>query len=124
TGLTLAERNARSREKPVFARYSVYGIDIDRRELYERIDRRVDRMLAAGLEAEARFVAGLHPGRTASQAIGYKEFAPYFSGEATLDAVAEAIKKNSRNYAKRQLTWFRRPEWVNWRSPEELLRLF
>jgi tRNA dimethylallyltransferase len=124
TGLTLAERNARSREKPVFARFSVYGIDIDRRELYERIDRRVDRMLAAGLEAEARFVAGLHPGRTASQAIGYKEFAPYFSGEATLDAVAEAIKKNSRNYAKRQLTWFRRPEWVNWRSPEELLRLF
>ena len=124
TGLTLAERNARSRQKPVFARYSVYGIDIDRKVLYERIDRRVDNMLAAGLEAEARFVAGLHPGRTAAQAIGYKEFAPYFSGKAALDEVADAIKQNSRNYAKRQLTWFRRPAWVNWRSPEELLHLF
>ena len=121
TGLTLTERNANSRQRPVFARYSVFGIDVDRAELYARIDRRVDAMIAAGLEAEARFVATLHPGRTASQAIGYKEFAPYFAGEATLGEVTELIKKNSRNYAKRQLTWFRRPDWVNWRTADDIL---
>ncbi|MBQ2307425.1 MAG: tRNA (adenosine(37)-N6)-dimethylallyltransferase MiaA [Clostridia bacterium] len=121
TGLTLTERNANSRQRPVFARYSVFGIDVDRAELYARIDRRVDAMITAGLEAEARFVATLHPGRTASQAIGYKEFAPYFAGEATLGEVTELIKKNSRNYAKRQLTWFRRPDWVNWRTADDIL---
>ena len=120
TGLTLSERNEKSRLKPVFARYRVFGIDIDRAELYDRINRRVDMMFEQGLEEEARRVLGMHPGRTASQAIGYKEFVPYFSGECGIDEVAELIKKNSRNYAKRQLTWFRRCQWIEWDKAERI----
>ena len=120
TGLTLSERNDKSRLKPVFARYRVFGIDVDRAELYDRINRRVDLMFEQGLEEEARRVLGMDPGRTASQAIGYKELAPYFSGEYGIDTAAGLIKKNSRNYAKRQLTWFRRCQWVEWDKAERI----
>ncbi|MBQ3706434.1 MAG: tRNA (adenosine(37)-N6)-dimethylallyltransferase MiaA [Clostridia bacterium] len=82
----------------------------DRALLYERIDRRVDQMMAGGLEAEARalFAPGRHVSRTAAQAIGYKEFLPYFRGECTLSDVTAAIKLATRHYAKRQMIWFRR----------------
>ncbi len=121
TGLTLAERNAASRSKPVFAAYRVFGIKTDRPVLYDRIDRRVDVMMESGLEREAEALFSRNPGRTASQAIGYKEFLPYFNGEAGLDAVICEIKKNTRNYAKRQLTWFRRPGWVEWEDADGIL---
>ena len=83
----------------------------DRSVLYGRIDERVDKMIDDGLEDEARrlFDAGyLSPDRTASGAIGYKEFIPYFKGETTLGEVIEEIKRSTRNYAKRQMTWLRR----------------
>ncbi|MBO4325645.1 MAG: tRNA (adenosine(37)-N6)-dimethylallyltransferase MiaA [Clostridia bacterium] len=121
TGLTLSARNEKSRLRPVFARYRVFGISIDRAELYERIDRRVDAMLENGLIDEARRVLGMDPGRTASQAIGYKELVPYFSGEVSLEAAADQIRQNTRNYAKRQLTWFRRCKWVEWLTASEIL---
>jgi tRNA dimethylallyltransferase len=124
TGLTLSARNERSRLRPVFARYRVYGISVDRKELYERIDRRVDAMISAGLEDEVRRVFSMDPGRTAYQAIGYKEFRPYFNGSASLEETTELIKKNTRNYAKRQLTWFRREPWVEWDSLEGLRSKF
>ena len=63
-------------------------------------------------------------GRTASQAIGYKEFRPYFNGSASLEETVELIKKNTRNYAKRQLTWFRREPWVEWDCLEGLRMKF
>lgn len=82
----------------------------DRALLYERIERRVDVMMAGGLEAEARalFAPGRTVSRTAAQAIGYKEFLPYFRGECALSDVTAAIKLATRHYAKRQMIWFRR----------------
>jgi tRNA dimethylallyltransferase len=83
----------------------------DRAFLYERIERRVDIMMDEGLEAEARWVLGYpNLSKTAYQAIGYKEFAPYFRGECTLADVAAEIKLATRHYAKRQLIWFRKSD--------------
>lgn len=79
----------------------------DREALYRRIDTRVDTMMAAGLLDEVRSLA-LDPATTAGQAIGYKEFIPYFEGRATLDEAVASLKQASRRYAKRQLTWWER----------------
>ena len=82
---------------------------------YRRIDLRVDKMLDAGLLDEAKLVYDHRQTyRTAAQAIGYKEFFPYFEETATLDACTEKLKQASRNYAKRQLTWFRHMDGVTW----------
>lgn len=86
-------------------------MDFASRELlYDRINRRVDIMFAEGLEREAReiLLSGRKISRTAAQAIGYKEFLPYFAGEKTIDEVREEIKLATRHYAKRQLIWFRK----------------
>ena len=79
----------------------------DREALYQRIDRRVDLMLEAGLLDEVKHLA-LDPATTAGQAIGYKELNGYFAGQATLEEAIDKIKQASRNYAKRQLTWWER----------------
>lgn len=78
--------------------------------LYGRIEARVDQMMAAGLlrEAESLYQAGLLAGTSAGQAIGYKEFLPYFAGECSLADAVDAIKQNTRRYAKRQITWWKR----------------
>lgn len=82
----------------------------DRDLLYSRIEKRVDIMMHEGLEEEAKnlLCTGRNVSRTAAQAIGYKEFLPYFAGEKTLDEVSAEIKLATRHYAKRQLIWFRR----------------
>ena len=80
----------------------------DRAELYRRIDRRVDSMLQNGVLEEAKLVYdNRETYRTAAQAIGYKEFFPYFAGEKPLNDCTNRLKQATRNYAKRQLTWFR-----------------
>ena len=80
----------------------------DRAELYRRIDRRMDSMLQNGVLEEAKLVYdNRETYRTAAQAIGYKEFFPYFAGEMPLNDCANRLKQATRNYAKRQLTWFR-----------------
>ena len=112
TGKTKSEWDALSKEKEAPFRADRIIIDYNDREiLYDRINRRVDIMMEQGLEKEARtlFDKGLLSDRyCASQAIGYKEFIPYFNGETTLESVIDEIKQSSRNYAKRQLTWLRR----------------
>ena len=93
----------------------------DRERLYGRIDRRVDLMLEDGLEAEVRalYDDGLLDSRyVAAQAIGYKEFIPYLTGERTLAEAADQIRLSSRRYAKRQLTWFRRYTDALWLYPD------
>ena len=94
------------------------GIDLPRDVLYDRIDRRVDRMLADGLEAEARV---LYPYRelNALKTVGYREFFDYFDGRIGYDEAVELIKRNSRRYAKRQLTWFRRDSEIRWFAPDD-----
>lgn len=93
------------------------GVDMPRAELYERIDRRVELMMEAGLEAEAR---ALYPFRrlNALQTVGYKELFAYFDGECSLEETVALIQRNTRRYAKRQLTWFRRDEEVRWFAPD------
>ena len=87
----------------------------DRQKLYDRIDKRVDQMIEAGLlqETEA-FFGRLDLNKTAVQAIGYKELFPHLSGEISLEEAVNNLKKATRNYAKRQLTWFRKDERINW----------
>ena len=102
-------------------RYNTVWIGItyrNRELLYDRINRRVDIMLQNGLleEAERAFSDG---GQTSVQAIGHKEFFPYFKGEISLEKAVENLKTETRRYAKRQMTWFRRNEEINWIYADE-----
>lgn len=109
TGKTKSMQNEQSRLNP--SPYDLTAICLDARDrqfLYDRINRRVDLMLEAGLLEEAKAFYDSPLGRTAKQAIGYKELNPYFSGEKTLEECVENLKMQTRRYAKRQLTWFRR----------------
>ena len=82
-------------------------LDDERSLIYERINRRVDRKLEEGLLEEARWLYDHYPDVQASKGIGYKELFPYFKGEQSLDEASEILKRNTRRFAKRQLTWFR-----------------
>lgn len=116
TGKTMSQQKADSRpaEKPYDALCICLGGE-DRQALYARIDRRVDAMLNDGILEEAKLVYDNRERyRTAAQAIGYKEFFPYFEGTAALEEAAAKLKQASRNYAKRQLTWFKRMEAPIW----------
>lgn len=93
----------------------IIGLTTDRALLYERINQRVDLMMQQGLLEEARYLyekGGL--GLPAGKGIGYKEFFPYFEGKISLAEAVELVKRNSRRYAKRQLTWFRNKMDVEW----------
>lgn len=100
----------------------------ERAVLYERINRRVDGMLENGLLEEAKRVLTTDPDATVTQAIGYKEFLPYFEGEISLEEAADRLRQTTRRYAKRQLSWFRRMQgavtlWVDEHtSTEELAK--
>lgn len=115
TGMKMEERVAFSRSVP--SPYQPFKIGLNfqnRQSLYKRIDSRVDQMVRNGLLQEAERVMALPSSVTARQAIGYKEFFAYFSGEQTLDQAIECLKTESRHYAKRQLTWFRKEEDIHW----------
>ncbi len=116
TGKTMTQQKAESRpaQAPYEALIFCLGAG-ERSALYERIDRRVDSMLQNGILPEAELVwKNREKYKTAAQAIGYKEFFAYFEGTASLEECAEKLKQASRNYAKRQLTWFRRMPGVHW----------
>lgn len=95
------------------------GTDMPRDVLYDRINRRVDMMVEDGLEAEART---MYPKRhlNALQTVGYRELFDYFDGNCTFEEAVELVKRNSRRYAKRQLTWFRRDANTAWFNPSDL----
>lgn len=116
TGRTMSEqRGASLPEQPPYRALCLCLSCADRAVLYQRIDRRVDVMLQNGLLAEAEYVYRNRAAfATAAQAIGYKEFFPYFEGQAGLQQCAGEVKRASRNYAKRQLTWFRRQMDAHW----------
>lgn len=94
------------------------GLNIPRPRLFERINGRVDKMIAEGLVDEAR---ELYPqrGLTALNAVGYNEMFKYFDGEMTLPVAIERMKKNTRVYAKKQLTWYKRDEEMTWFGPDD-----
>ena len=116
TGKKLSEQKADSLPPERPYRSLILGLDFpDRAGLYRRIDLRVDKMLDAGILQEAEYVwQNRETFRTAAQAIGYKEFFPYFEGAAPLEVCTKKLKQASRNYAKRQLTWFRHMDGVVW----------
>ena len=94
------------------------GVDMPRDLLYERINRRVDIMMEMGLEAEARAMLP-HRHHNSLRTVGYSEMFDYFDGLTTREEAVELIKRNTRRYAKRQLTWFRRDAEVRWFSPQQ-----
>jgi tRNA dimethylallyltransferase len=114
TGVTLTEHLRKQRNE---LRYdaAVVGLTMDRERLYKRIDERVDRMIEEGLLEEARrfYDRGLR-GCQSIQAIGYKELYAYFDGTLSLAEAIALLKKNTRNYAKRQYTWFKNKMDVQW----------
>lgn len=111
TGKTITMQNEASKANPSPFRTVTVCLDARGRQfLYDRINLRVDLMLEAGLLEEAKAFYCNPLGRTAKQAIGYKELNPYFAGEKTLDECIDNLKMQTRRYAKRQLTWFRRDE--------------
>ncbi|MBP1543206.1 MAG: tRNA (adenosine(37)-N6)-dimethylallyltransferase MiaA [Oscillospiraceae bacterium] len=109
TGHTISEAKRMSRGVPSPYRFIMMSIEYeDRERLRQRIDLRVDRMVEAGLVEEARACFEQPDRPTAAQAIGCKELYPYFRGEKTLDECLDELKLRTRQYAKRQMTWFRR----------------
>ncbi len=92
----------------------IIGLNMEREKLYERIDARVDNMIENGLVAEAKKLFDKNISTPATKAIGYKELFPYFKGDVSLESAVELIKRNSRHYAKRQLTWFTNKMDVFW----------
>ena len=117
TGKTITQHNLETQAIPPRYRPVWLGLDYaDRAVLYRRIDLRVGLMLQSGLldEIRALLALGVSPAATAMQAIGYKEFFGALDGSCTLEEAAELCKQRSRNYAKRQLTWFRRNPEIRW----------
>ena len=117
TGKPYSSFRTNSRKERPF-RIIKIGLTRDREELCDRINRRVDQMMADGLLEEARKV---YPFRhlNSLNTVGYKELFKYFDGEWTLDLAIEKIKRNSRVYARKQMTWFKRDEEIKWFHPEQ-----
>jgi len=109
TGEKMSEHNKKSKQKESPYNVAFFVLNMDREKLYKRINLRVDIMMENGLEAEVRNLInmGYSPDLVSMQGLGYKEFIPYFNGKITLDETVENIKKYTRHFAKRQLTWFR-----------------
>lgn len=126
TGRLFSEQHDESNEEfePL-----LIGLNTQRSTLYERINKRVDIMIQTGLIEEAKYLYDLG-GATlpAGKGIGYKEFYPYFDGEISKDEAIELVKRNSRRYAKRQLTWFRNKMNVVWfdlvNNPEDIKKIY
>ena len=116
-GVTVSQKEKEEKSSPYHAIY--FCIDWDRSVLYDRINRRVDMMVQEGLidEVESLLKRDIDPASTAMQSIGYKEFYGYLRGDTTLDEAVSAVKQNTRHYAKRQLTWFRRNKNIYWLNP-------
>lgn len=110
TGQKFSEHNAEQKEKETPYDAAVIILTMDREKLYERIELRIDLMLEQGLLEEVMGLLdrGYTPDLVSMQGIGYKEFIPYFNGECTLEEAVTQLKTNTRRFAKRQLTWFRR----------------
>lgn len=128
TGITMTEQIKNSKNLPSPYDAKLIGLNFSNRsDLYTRINNRVDKMVEKGLVHEAEEILKMPYSRTSMGAIGYKEFIPYFNGELSLDCCIEKIKINTRHYAKRQITWFKRDERIKWilqNGNEDLLSYF
>ena len=115
TGKTKTEQEVMSRQKEVPYDYQVYALTMPREQLYDRINKRVDIMLEQGLVEEVKKILETYPEfPTAMQALGYKEIKEYLEGNVEKEEAIETIKQETRRYAKRQLTWFRKNKQTKW----------
>ena len=121
TGRKLSEHNAQQRENSSPYQFVYLVLNDEREILYDRIDRRVDQMMEAGLlqEVEALVKEGYERTLVSMQGLGYKEFFNYFDGKCTLEETVDIIKRDTRRFAKRQLTWFRREKEVCWMNKQD-----
>lgn len=115
TGKTKTQQEIESRKKPAEYDYRVYGLKWDREILYERINKRVDKMIEKGLIEEVKEILKKHKEfPTAMQGLGYKEVVEYLNGNDTKEEMIEKIKMETRRYSKRQMTWFRKNKQTIW----------
>ena len=122
TGKTKTQLEIESRQKEVEFDYKVFAIDMDRKILYDRINKRVDIMLQNGLIEEVQNLLKKYKNYpTAMQGLGYKETKMYFEGQITKEELVEMIKTETRRYAKRQLTWFRKNKETIWLDAEKTI---
>ena len=120
TGKTKTEQELQSRKNEVKYEYKVFAITMDREKLYERIEKRIDFMIEQGLIEEVKqILEKYHTFPTAMQGLGYKEVVEYLEGSCTKEEMIEKIKKETRHYAKRQLTWFRKNKETIWLDGEK-----
>lgn len=121
TGKKISLHNEQEREKQSPYQFLYYVLDTDRKTLYERIDRRVDRMMEHGLVDEVKHLADMGCTRdmVSMQGLGYKEILDYLSGEITLEEAVYILKRDTRHFAKRQITWFKRERDVRWLELEQ-----
>ena len=115
SGMTKTEADKEAVKEPIYDA-EIYGLMMEREKLYERINMRVDIMMENGLLEEVKHLLdmGVRRNSTAMQAIGYKEIVEYLDGSCTLDEAVDKIKQESRRYAKRQMTWFKRNKAIKW----------
>ncbi|NLC67410.1 MAG: tRNA (adenosine(37)-N6)-dimethylallyltransferase MiaA, partial [Clostridiaceae bacterium] len=107
-------------EEPAY-NYIIFGINMERKKLYERINKRVDEMIERGLVDEVKSLVemGYDKCSIAMQALGYKEILWYLKGKATLEEAIDLLKRDTRRYAKRQMTWFRKIKDITWLDIDE-----
>jgi tRNA dimethylallyltransferase len=121
TNRTISYHQQQSRLEPPPYKYLIFGLRMDREKLYKRIENRVDAMFEKGLIAEVKKLSNLGYDKktVAMQGLGYKEVLCYLGGEATLEETKNIIKRDTRRYAKRQITWFKRIEDIVWLDIDE-----
>ena len=121
TGQRISDHNEEEKQKCSPYNFAYFVLNAPREILYERIDRRVDQMLEEGLvkEVEELKREGCHRGMVSMQGLGYKEILAYLEGEYSLEEAVRILKRDTRHFAKRQLTWFRRESDVIWVDKEK-----
>lgn len=122
SGKTITYFRKKQEEKPERYHSLKIGLTRDREELYQRINQRVDIMMKEGLIEEVKELinSGYNIGETALQGLGYKEIISYLNGDYSIDEAARIIKRDTRHFAKKQLTWFRRDDKINWFNLSQL----
>lgn len=121
TGTPISRHNEEQRAKDSPYCYVYFVLNDERKRLYDRIDRRVDQMIGAGLVDEVRRLKarGLTENNVSMKGLGYKELFPYLDGKCTLSEAVEIIKRDTRHFAKRQITWFKRESGIIWINKNE-----
>ena len=121
TGEPISAHNEREKERTSPYNFSYFVLTDDRENLYARIETRIDEMLSGGLVEEVRSLKkmGCHRGMVSMQGLGYKEILEYLDGECSLEEAVYTLKRDTRHFAKRQLTWFRRENAVTWLDKQQ-----